>query len=259
MKRRGERGRRPEKGRFQSWQILLGLFLIVTSAFLYLLHYTIFRDVHHIFIYMVGDIAFVPIEVLLVTLIIHRLLSEREKKAKLEKLNMLIGAFFSEVGTYLLSYFSDYDPKLEGIRKDLLVTSEWSEQDFSSVSTHLKNYDYSVAIKAMDLEELRSFLIGKRNFLVRLLENPLLLEHETITELFRAVFHLTEELEAREDVRVLPDTDLEHLAGDIKRAYVLLVHQWLEYMNYLKAHYPYLFSLAMRTNPFDQTASPIVK
>ena len=30
---------------------------------------------------MVGDIAFVPIEVLLVTLIIHQLLSEREKRA----------------------------------------------------------------------------------------------------------------------------------------------------------------------------------
>jgi hypothetical protein len=34
---------------------------------------------------MVGDIAFVPIEVLLVTLIIHRLLHEREKHARLEK------------------------------------------------------------------------------------------------------------------------------------------------------------------------------
>jgi len=48
---------------------------------------------------MLGDVAFVPIEVLLVTLIIHRLLSEREKRTRLEKLNMVIGAFFSEMGT----------------------------------------------------------------------------------------------------------------------------------------------------------------
>jgi hypothetical protein len=39
----------------------------------------------------------------------------------------------------------------------------------------------------------------------------------------------------------------------------LLVQQWLEYVKYLKDNYPYLFSLAMRTNPFDQTASPFVK
>ena len=249
----------PEKELFLSWQVLLGLFLIVTSAFLYLLHYTIFRDVHHIFIFMVGDIAFVPIEVLLVTLIIHRLLTERETRAKLEKLKMLIGAFFSEVGTKLLTYFSDFDPNLEKIRKDLIVTSEWSEHEFLGVSNRLTNYDYGVAIKELDLEELRSFLLEKRDFLVRILENPLLLEHEYITELFRAVFHLTEELEMRKDVSQLPDTDYAHLAGDIKRAYVLLVHQWLEYMRYLKDNYPYLFSLAMRTNPFDQNATAIVK
>jgi len=259
MKDRSERGSRPKKRDFLSWQVLLGLSLIITSAFLYFLHYVIFRDVHHIFIYMVGDIAFVPIEVLLVTLIIHRLLSEREKRAKLKKLKMLIGTFFSEVGTRLLTYFSDFDPDLEEIRKELIVSSEWTEQDFLRVSTRLKNYDYGVAIKQMDLEELRNFLIGRREFLVRLLENPLLLEHESVTELLRAVFHLTEELEAREDVRQLPDSDYEHLAGDIERGYALLVRQWLDYMAYLKDNYPYLFSLAMRTNPFDQTASAIVE
>jgi len=57
----------------------------------------------------------------------------------------------------------------------------------------------------------------------------------------------------------LPDTDYEHLAGDIKRSYILLVHQWLDYMKHLKDNYPYLFSLAMRVNPFDQDESPIVK
>jgi hypothetical protein len=30
-------------------------------------------------------------------------------------------------------------------------------------------------------------------------------------------------------------------------------------MKHLKTEYPYLFSLAMRTNPFDLEASPIVK
>jgi hypothetical protein len=30
-------------------------------------------------------------------------------------------------------------------------------------------------------------------------------------------------------------------------------------MRYLKRSYPYLFHLAMRTNPFDQTASPVIR
>jgi len=242
-----------------SWQIILGLSLVVLSIIIYLLHFIIFRDAHHIFIYLVGDIAFVFVEVLLVTLIIHRLLNETEKRARLEKLNMVIGIFFSEVGTRLLTYFSDFDPKLDKIRKELIPSDNWSEQEFFSVSKLLKNYDYGVEIQKVNLEHLRNFVMDKRNFLLRLLENPNLLEHESFTGLLMAVFHLTEELTHRKDMRQLPNSDREHLSGDIKRVYVSLVHQWLDYMKYLKYNYPYLFSLAMRTNPFDQNASPVVK
>ncbi len=45
-----------------------------------------------------------------------------------------------------------------------------------------------------------------------------------------------------------------HLSGDIRRAYSILITEWLAYMKHLKSDYPYLFSLAVRTNPFDQTA-----
>ena len=242
-----------------SWQIFLGLALILLSIIFYFLHYIFFRDPHHIFIYLIGDIAFVFIEVLLVTLIIHQLLNEREKRSRLEKLNMVIGAFFSEVGTKLLTYFSDFDPKLDKIKEELIITKDWSVQDFFSISKRLRSYDYEVEIQKVELADLRSFLMGKRDFLLRLLENPNLLEHESFTGLLWAVFHVTEELSYRQDLEQLPDTDRGHLAGDIKRVYGLLVHQWLDYMRHLKDYYPYLFSLSMRTNPFDQDASPIVK
>ena len=95
---------------------------------------------------------------------------------------------------------------------------------------------------------------GKAKFLVGLLENPSLLEHESFTELLQAVFHLHEELQNRKELVNLPQSDLNHLSHDIKRGYVLLVGQWLNYMKHLKSNYPYLFSLAMRTNPFDEKA-----
>ncbi|MCJ7520932.1 MAG: hypothetical protein MUP21_01715 [Dehalococcoidia bacterium] len=242
-----------------SWQVLLGLSLILLSIIMYGIHYAIFQDPHHIFIYMVGDIAFVPIEVLLVTLIIHRLLSEREKRSRLEKLNMVIGTFFSAIGTKLLTYFSDSDPGLDKIREHLIVTNDWSEQEFTDISKRLKKYDYKVDINKYDLEELRSYLLEKKTSLIRILENPTLLEHESFTELLRAVFHLSDELEYREDLTQLPESDLNHLANDIRRAYVVLVRQWLDYVKYLKSDYPYLFSLAMRMNPFDLESSPLVR
>ncbi len=242
-----------------NWQITLGIILLIFSAIVYLLHYIIFRDPYHIFIYLIGDIAFVFIEVLLVTLVIHSLLTMKEKKKRLEKLNMLIGTFFSEVGTKLLVYFSDSNPNLKKIKKDLIIEADWSEKEFQEVSKKLRKYLYGIDVKQINISVFRNFLIEKNDFLVRLLENPNLLEHESFTELLRAVFHLDEELRSRKNIEKLPENDLKHISGDIKRAYVLLVHQWLMYMRYLKDNYPYLFSLAMRLNPFDETATPELK
>ncbi|MBN2072884.1 MAG: hypothetical protein JW770_02935 [Actinobacteria bacterium] len=45
---------------------------------------------------------------------------------------------------------------------------------------------------------------------------------------------------------------------DVTRAYGYLVHEWICYMNHIRKNYPYLFSLAMRTKPFDEKASPVI-
>ena len=236
------------------WQILLGSSLIALSVILYLIHYAVFRDVRHIFLWSMTNLAFLPISVLVVTLIINRLLSARERLAKLEKLNMVIEVFFSEVGNRLLTVFLNSDANLNEIRGRLLVADSWTKQDFSRVGRLLKNYKCKIEIEKIVLEDLRGVLLRKTDFLLRLLENPNTLEHESFTELLRAVFHLKEELATRKDLKDLPATDYNHLAGDIRRAHILLVRQWLGYMRYLRFSYPYLFSLASRTNPFDRVS-----
>ncbi len=241
-----------------SWQVRLGLTLVILSVAIYFIHFAIFHDTHHIFVYLVGHLAFLPIEVLLVTLVIHSLLGAREKRRRLEKLNMVIGVFFSEVGTQLLARFSDADPALEEIRSDLVMEADWTDQAYRAVDARLRKRSYDVDVAKVDLPDLRRFVSDRRDFMLRLLENPTLLEHETFTELLRATFHLTEELTSRSDFAQLPESDLKHLGGDIARAYSKLVDEWLDYMKHLRDNYPYLFSLALRTNPFDQSASPVV-
>jgi len=224
------------------------------SAIVYWIHYLIFHDIHHIFIYLVGDIAFVFIEVLLVTLIMHNLLAHREKQSMLKKLNMVIGAFFSEAGKEIIGVFAEFDTEASSIQRMLIVQKDWSKAEFLKISTRLKKRDYSLDIKKSDIGKLKNLLIAKRGFLLNLLENPNVLEHEKFTNLLWATFHLTEELSARNELLNIPESDAEHLANDIKRAYRLLLLQWLAYMQHLKNDYPYLFSLAMRTNPFDEDA-----
>ncbi|MBN1292835.1 MAG: hypothetical protein JXB48_13420 [Candidatus Latescibacteria bacterium] len=242
-----------------NWYVIAGIMLITLSALLYSMHYFLFHDSHHIFIYFVGDIAFVPIEVLLVTIIIHRMLNMREKKTMLEKLNMVIGAFFSEVGTSLLKQFGEFLTLQNTVSSRMLTIKDWSKIDFQDFKNNLKATDLSIDIKKGDLEQFRLSVLGKKEFLLRLLENPNLLEHDTFTDLLWAVTHLTEELAYRDSCTDLPETDLQHLTGDMKRAYILLVQEWLDYMQHLKQNYQYLFSLAVRMNPFNPTASPVIR
>jgi hypothetical protein len=245
--------------RFFNWQIVLALILIALSVLFYFIHYLIFRDLHHIFLYLIGDIAFLFVDVLIVMLVLHRLLAYREKRAILKKLNMVIGVFFSEVGTQLLKKSSEFDIELSDIARQLVVTKDWSDKEFVKARKIMHSHESRINSKKSSLVEIKEFLVSKRTFLLNLLESPNLLEHESFTELLWAVFHLTDELAHREDLSKLPETDYQHLSGDIKRAYQQLILQWLDYMKYLKEDYPYLFSLAMRTNPFDAKVSIEVK
>ena len=241
-----------------SWQLVLGLVLIALSAIVYFVHYLFFHDVHHIFIYLVGDVAFVFIEVLLVTMVIHQLLAQREKRAKLEKMNMVIGTFYSEVGTVLLDYFTKFDGNIKRIRDDLSATKNLSTKEFTLLSKQLASHAAMIDSDPEDLAKLKDFLCGKRDFLVRLLENPILLEHASFTNLLWAIFHLGDELAHRRSLKKIGKKDHEHINGDIRRAYLALLSEWTNYMTHLKENYPYLFSLAIRTNPFDPEAKPEV-
>jgi len=63
--------------------------LVFLSAAIYALHYTIFHDAHHILIYLVGDLAFLPLEVLLVGIVVERIMTKREVDEKISKLKQV--------------------------------------------------------------------------------------------------------------------------------------------------------------------------
>jgi len=126
---------------------------------------------------------------------IAKLAIAQERRNQLEKLNMAIGTYFSEVGTPLLKAFSSSDPNVHRIRDALIQLWE--------------------------------------------------------------VFHLADEFEYRNDLALLSQSNYQPCARH-ERAYRALIVEWLKYMDHLKKRYPYPFSLALRTNPFDETASPIV-
>jgi hypothetical protein len=185
-----------------------------------------------------------------VTLLIEQFLQIREKRSMARRLNMIIGDFFSEVGSKLLGYLSDLDPNIESLRMLLFQDQNWTDSFVSRTMKTLKRRKQHLKCVSGDLADLREFLLNNRHYLLHIIENKNLLEHDTFTELVWAVFHLAEEVRHRKTTMAITDADRLHLDGDVNHAYKLLVMYWLTHMNHLRIHYPYLFALALDLNPF---------
>jgi len=237
---------------------LVAAALVAASAAVYMLHYAIFHDAHHIWIYLVGDIAFVPLEVLLVAVVIERILAHRERVALLEKMNMVIGTFFSELGMDLLGELTGALENRQAVFDGLSVDADWTPADYHRALKRLDGMPIRFDADRLDLPRLRERLTSQRDMLVRLLANPNLLEHEAFTDLLWAVFHLADELAARPTLEHLPGTDRDHLSGDVRRVYRRLAGQWLRYCEHLQQAYPYIFSIVLRTHPLQPNPSPTV-
>ena len=205
------------------------------------------------------QIGFVPISVVLITLWLNRLISQRENRQRVQKRNIATSNFFMEIGTPLLEYLISFDSNSHELGAVLLIKTEWSERDFAVAKDTLRDQRYSMKTEPSDLEALCTFLNSKRSFLTLVLENPSLLEQEDFTNLLSAIAHLTEELVRRIDLTKLGKADYDHITNDIIRVYALLLPVWLDYMKHIKENYPYLYSLSVRTNPFDPLSSPEIK
>ena len=141
-------------------------------------------------------------------------------------------------------------PEREQFSAALDMKAGWDAKDFTAALKAVKDMKLHAEPDAERLSALRDSLSPKKSYLLQMFSNPNLLEHDTFTDMLWALYHLIDEMENREDFFALPASDLKHLDGDITRAYGLLALEWVEHMKYLKERYPYLWSIAVRKNPF---------
>ncbi len=238
----------------------LSFFLIAACILIYTSKFLIIGDdgTSNTATYIFNALGFLPLNVLFVTLILNSLLSMRAKKEQQEKMKMIVGLFFSEFGSELLRIFVRCDKSAENLRTLLDVRKSWTRKEYTAAQNILENHCPRLHPETADLAEIRSLLQEHHEFMLRLVENPVFLEHGKITELMQALFHLGEELDGRGDLTSLPKSDIGHLTGDISRVYCSLASVWLSHMEYLAEYYPYLFSLSLRKSPFAGTSDVVV-
>lgn len=247
-----------------SWKVKFSILMVALIIIIYGTNYLVLGDAEHIISYVWTHLGFIPVDILLVAFLLDEIIEKKEKEAMLEKLDMLMSTFFSEIGNELISQLSGVN-KYKTNTENLKSIKNWDEKDFDNKLAELKDksIDFSAEISLEEREEfldnLRTLLVGKREFIINMINNPNLLEKEEFTGLINAILHLDEELEHRKDLSLVTDTDFAHLNGDMQRVYDKLVHEWVYYLKYLYKHHPYMIALIIRTNPFDEDAEVYVK
>lgn len=247
----------------KKWKIKFSLLMVVLIIIIYGSNYLVLGDGEHIISYVWTHLGFIPVDILVVAFLLEGIIERKEKEAILEKLDMLMSTFFSEVGNDLISQLSTAN-RNKASTAGLKSIKNWDDEDYENKLEELKNSpveflaDVAPENKEEFLENLRELLANKREFIINLINNPNLLEKEEFTSLINAILHLDEELEHRKDLALVNDTDFGHLNGDMNRVYNILVHEWVYYLRYLNKHHPYMIALMIRTNPFDEDASVYV-
>ena len=232
--------------------IIIGAGLVTLSLLLHFVHVLIFKDIHHTMIFLVADIAFIPMEVFFTSMILERMLERREKEHDKEKLNMLVGVFYAEIGTQLLAYFVDQDDRV-AICKKLRIQdpSIWNDAYFKRLQQLNSSYHYEVQLAKIELGDLKHMLHEGKNLLITLMTTESLHDHETFTEMLMLIIHLKEELDVR-DITSLSEAERQHLEQDMSALYRYLTYEWCYYLDYLSKHYPGLFNTAIMLSPFNK-------
>lgn len=158
--------------------IKTGVMLILLSVALHALHYFIFGDLKHIFVYLLGDIAFIPLEVFLVTLVIDQLLERRDKEKRLKKMHMLIGLYFQELGFNLLRHIVFADENRRDFQGVCAIGQDWKASDFRKLEKWLIERKLEVNPRKMDYDALYDMLSSQKLLMINLISNPTLLEDE---------------------------------------------------------------------------------
>ncbi|MER2013426.1 MAG: hypothetical protein ABS871_02165 [Methanobrevibacter sp.] len=248
----------------KKWKIKFSILMIILIIVIYGSNYLVLGDGEHIISYVWTHLGFIPVDILVVAFILDEIIERKEKEAMLEKLDMLMSTFFSEIGNELISQLSSAN-KYKTNTENLKSIKNWDDKDYENKLKELKDTDveFQADISPENREEflrnLNELLTSKREFIINLINNPNLLEKEEFTGLINAILHLDEELEHRKDLSLVTDADFAHLNGDMHRVYNKLIHEWVYYLRYLNKHYPYMIALIIRTNPFDEDAEVYVK
>ncbi len=231
-------------------QIVIGL--LCTSVLLYLLHYLIFRDLHHIGIFFLHELASMPLEVILVTLFFDRIIDKASEEENQSKLSIIETLFFNESGGNMLRYLTSFDPHSTQLAGILHVNMDWKATDYSNARKQLKAYSFHLDVEKVDFFGLHYHLDERHSYYRNILENPALTQSSEFTEMVMKIYLLWEELDCRTDLYNLDLQEKHYLGELLTEIYQELAEYWLDNAHNHSIHNRPRLHRLIETSPFER-------
>lgn len=94
---------------------LIVLLLVLLSVLMYAVQLLVFDSPRDTGFFILQDIAFLPLQIAIVTVVLGRYLKSREKNERLKKISIVINAFFSEAGIDILTGLTGFNKNYDDI------------------------------------------------------------------------------------------------------------------------------------------------
>ena len=144
-------------------KLILGALLISLSIAIYFLQIVLFNDSRNTEFYFLQDMAFVPLQVLFVTLILDEILNMREKQLKVKKMNLIISTFYSELGITLVKSLSEFILNFDQLKSELNANTNWSNINSKKMRKTINNFKVIADSRKGNLESLKNYLIDQKS------------------------------------------------------------------------------------------------
>ncbi len=230
--------------------------MLIVSAVIYGIQLAAFHDPSTTAFYILQDIAFLPISIAVATLVVGEFLSNKERKERKSKTQMLTSNFFTEMGAELMLTLIRTSDRNEGVRRLLGSTEITDQKTVETLQQQLRETPCQVQLDENVYNQVRSMIVDGKEKLLIISSNSSLLEQENFTELLWGIFHMIDEFRLRGEYGEQSPEVRAHMEEDLSRVLQLLLINWAANILYTKTFYPNYYGAALGKLLKDDTLFP---
>ncbi len=217
--------------------------LLLISICLYGIQIMIFRDPATTEFYLLQDLAFMPITIIIATIVVGEILNEKEKRERESNTRMLTSTFYTQVGASFMNMLIQASENEVEIR-NILQKQVNTEKEIKQMQEEVKQLNCQIHLTEDIYREVTHIVSENRMAILVLSSNPMILEQRSFTNLLWGMFHLEDEFRIRGAYHQLSQEDKAHIAEDLEKVLQLLLLNSIPNAKYLKDTYPHLYKTA---------------